>query len=199
MRHWSDGFRCGGRVGETRTIRLAALVVALLLPWAHAAAKPRVKARKPARPQITCPLAGKELDQARRVTAALEAQGVRELPLFSDSAGTPITNHDDLIRYWTCLANFESGAGAHVDGLGGKGLLSVSKGHIRRKVSATNPENGKIYRCSGDLRNSWERNISCAFALYLVNRGFRDWGPPQGTWGANWRCTPSVVACFPAN
>lgn len=148
---------------------------------------------------VECRGKSRDTARARKVLKAIEEAGVRSLPIFEHSAGAPLGDEDSFVRYWLCLAEHESNFGKRTVGRGGRGLFGVSKRHVKRKVRALLPETGKSFRCQGDIRRNWNDNISCAFALYLRNQGFRDWGSPNGRWGVNRKCGAETVACYPSS
>jgi hypothetical protein len=129
-------------------------------------------------------------ESAKVVERALREAGVCDLPVYSSHAKGTIRkdNIDDVFSYFMLIANVESRLGEAVKGQGGSGILGINMVHMDHPPSAT--YGGKTYRCRRVSQTSLEQshvlNAECAFALYLNDKGFGDWGRDSDpSWGSN--------------
>jgi hypothetical protein len=137
-------------------------------------------------------LDAKGLKLAQQVEDTLRVAGVCSLKIFPGNyGGRNIDSKDDVFTHFMLLANVESRLGDALSGVGGAGMFGTNLGHFDRNIQAKNPQNAQVFGCNnGGLSDSQimkdhVRNAKCAFALYLANQGFRDWGSVGGPWGSN--------------
>lgn len=156
--------------------------------------------------------------RARIIAGTLKRAGVCDETVRRDNSnlGLRITDNDDLLQHFLCIANHESTFGLGKDniGLGGRGpfgihpTLHTQAGGIcddltpivragepragNRNLSvAERTRLGRPYEALNIRRD----NAMCAIRLYRQN-GYTDWGTSRRSWGTNHSCSATERARF---
>tara|TARA_R110000868_G_scaffold25366_6_gene98880 strand:- start:2808 stop:3737 length:930 start_codon:yes stop_codon:yes gene_type:complete len=156
-----------------------------------------------------------DLARARAIATALKDAGVCTQAIQRDTTGLNIgvSNNDQLLQHFLCIANGEStfGRGADNIGMGGRGPFGIhptehtGSGGICSGLSAivaseettsakrnrTRAQRGAAYENATVRRD----NARCALRLY-ARRNYRDWGRSNTSWGTNHECSASQRARF---
>ncbi|MBH46848.1 MAG: hypothetical protein CME71_01615 [Halobacteriovorax sp.] len=156
-----------------------------------------------------------DLSRARAIATALKDAGVCSQAIQRDTTGLNIdvSNNDQLLQHFLCIANGEStfGRGADNIGMGGRGPFGIHPTeHTGRNgicsglspiVTAEETASAKRNRTKAQRGASYENatvrreNARCALRLYSRNN-YRDWGRSNTSWGTNHECSASQRARF---
>jgi len=146
------------------------------------------------------------IDRLKSLAQAMKDAGVCKVQVHNENyLNIGVTNNDELLHQFLCIANNESTLGKDNIGIGGRGPWGINPIHNNKRGSLCYGTQAVVRDANGnedkaDKKRNNRRymtdavrldNAKCALKLYEANNGLRDWGKTK-KWGSNRHCSKTT-------
>lgn len=145
------------------------------------------------------------IDRLKALAKAMKDAGVCKVQVHNENyLDIGVTNNDELLHQFLCIANNESTLGKDNLGIGGRGPWGINPMHNKKKGTICYGTQAVVRDANGNEDKDKKRNnqrymtdavrldnAKCALKLYDANNGLRDWGMGK-KWGSNRHCSKST-------